>query len=874
MPAIPSNELNQRLSMLWFYKTYTNVPVQPWQNWQMQPYGPPSFILPPPPEYIAPFPDPDYWPVGTVTAPFPSWLTFWNSAVPIFPVVYPPVQPYFPVLNPGLNKSFEELCCVGFNPEKGELEAVITIKLESGYGGGLCTAGTFEYVGFWLIEQSLTQNPPQPLSPNWGNDPATNYPGRFRKYIGTAKVNVFDIIRDINGTETPEKGYLRYTVKLPITPEMSEFILGCSDPGPGSRLPRMHAVLAWQQDVTDANYNGQGVYWGDVMESDIQFTKKSYDRANVTFRPRKSNEPQSFPVHAILMKTGKILMMGGSSNIAYKIDDKDECLQIKTVIENSIAIYDPKTDTLIQGSPPPDSGMQNLNQEIEYENECEGVITPVIENNYHYFGNVQLTDVFCGGHSNLEDGKVLVVSGTEFYANKGGHGPHEHHFPGLKTTLLYDPDTNSWEKVEDLSNGRWYPTTLMLGNGKVVAFAGHTSFLDYSLISYDGADAIRHENTDTDIYNPETKNWINTFNTMMSVSKNPISGPDYYPRTFLMPDGTIFFATKIGTLPNPPDVTRDDVDANYSWDPNSTTNPWIQINSEPNSIGVRIDQTAVMLPLLPPYNNDDVSVMIIKDSNSFIIRPLSSNTLWVNSGRAVAKKRINGNSVILPTGNIMVLGGVENDSPNLDSKGVRQTEIYDLRTNSWGRGADIYNTRNYHSGAILMPDARILIYGSNFNGGQGSFGNPNQDLSFEIYSPDYLSRGPRPEYMIDREEFEYGSTVKMKLEGKWKLKNIRRDRIGLMKLGSVTHSFNFDQRYVGIKIVGDVNIPYVQPTTLDLNLSEFDLEIPNNENLLPPGYYMLFIVSALSDIQGLPGFPRLGVPSEAQIIHIKKKCEC
>lgn len=862
MPAIPANELNQRLSMLWFYKTYTNVPVQPWQNWQMQSYGPPSFILPPPPEYIAPFPDPDYWPVGTVTAPFPSWLTFWNSAVPVFPVVYPPVQPYFPVLNPGLNKSFEELCCVGFNPEKGELEAVITIKLESGYGGGLCTAGTFEYVGFWLIEQSLTQNPPQPLSPNWGNDPATNYPGHFRKYIGTAKVNVFDIIRDINETETPEKGYLRYTVKLPITPELSEFILGCSDSGPGSRLPRMHAVLAWQQDVTDANYNGQGIYWGVVMESDIQFTKKSYDRANVNFRPRKYNEPQSFPVHAILMKTGKILMMGGSSNIVYDINDEIDCNLIKDIIANSISIYDPKTDTLVQGPPPPESGMQNqLNK-----TEC---IDPPPQDTYEYFGSVSLTDVFCSGHSNLANGNVLVVSGTEFYANQGGHGPHEHHFPGLKTTLLYNPDTNSWEKVEDLRYGRWYPTTQILGNGKFLALAGHTSSRDSTLIEYQGNDSIRHENTDTDIYNPETKNWINQFNDMMSVSDNPITHPDYYPRTFLMPDGTVFFATEIGTLPV---QNRVPVNANYSWDP--STNTWIQINTPFNTKSVNISETAVMLPLLPPYNNDDVAVMIIKGPDSFTIKPLSSNKLWVNSGRAVAKPRINGNSVILPNGNIMVLGGVESTNPNTDANGVRQTEIYDLRSNSWGRGSDIYNTRNYHSGAILMPDARVLIYGSNFNGGQGSFSNPNQDLSFEIYSPDYLSRGPRPEYMIDREEFEYGSKIKMKLKGDWKLKNIRRDRIGLIKLGSVTHSFNFDQRYVGVKIEGDVDIPYVQPTTLNLNLSEFNLEIPDNENLLPPGYYMLFIVSALSDIQGLPGFPRLGVPSEAQIIHINKKCEC
>ncbi|MCX6148849.1 MAG: DUF1929 domain-containing protein [Candidatus Kapabacteria bacterium] len=109
----------------------------------------------------------------------------------------------------------------------------------------------------------------------------------------------------------------------------------------------------------------------------------------------------------------------------------------------------------------------------------------------------------------------------------------------------------------------------------------------------------------------------------------------------------------------------------------------------------------------------------------------------------------------------------------------------------------------------------------------------------------------------------------IKLASGWKIKNLRRDRIGLIRLGSVTHAFNFDQRYVGLKILGDVDTPYIENSNLDFEKEEFDIIIPSNPNLLPPGYYMLFLVSALSlDPEDLR-YPLIGCPSNAQIIQIK-----
>src|SRR2546429_570492 len=55
-----------------------------------------------------------------------------------------------PILKIISNTAYEELKCVGFCPESDFLEAIIYIKRETGYDGGLCTHGSKEYVRFYL----------------------------------------------------------------------------------------------------------------------------------------------------------------------------------------------------------------------------------------------------------------------------------------------------------------------------------------------------------------------------------------------------------------------------------------------------------------------------------------------------------------------------------------------------------------------------------------------------------------------------------------------------------------------------------------------------------------------------------------------------
>lgn len=46
--------------------------------------------------------------------------------------------------------TWEELECVGYNPELSTVEAIVNIKQDSGYSGSLCSTGSPEYVRFFI----------------------------------------------------------------------------------------------------------------------------------------------------------------------------------------------------------------------------------------------------------------------------------------------------------------------------------------------------------------------------------------------------------------------------------------------------------------------------------------------------------------------------------------------------------------------------------------------------------------------------------------------------------------------------------------------------------------------------------------------------
>ncbi len=146
---------------------------------------------------------------------------------------------YKPVKKIANNTTYEELTCVGFNPDLQIVEATIAIKRPLGYAGNLCYAGSNEFVRFFVDYGS-----------GWVDE-------------GVVSVNVHDI-PDENDCLQQKNKPLTYVVTLQIDPEKYK----CSHPF----LPKVHAVLSWNV-LPPVTVNIPPV-WGNAMECNIQINPR------------------------------------------------------------------------------------------------------------------------------------------------------------------------------------------------------------------------------------------------------------------------------------------------------------------------------------------------------------------------------------------------------------------------------------------------------------------------------------------------------------------------------------------------------------------------------------------------------------------------
>src|SRR5262245_8089079 len=71
-------------------------------------------------------------------------------------------------------------------------------------------------------------------------------------------------------------------------------------------------------------------------------------------------------------------------------------------------------------------------------------------------------DIFCSGHTHLADGRLYVAGGNQAGCD----------YKGLIDTNIFDPVLKTWSAQGNMANGRWYPTTMTLGDGRVLIFSG------------------------------------------------------------------------------------------------------------------------------------------------------------------------------------------------------------------------------------------------------------------------------------------------------------------------------------------------------------------------------------------------------------------
>jgi len=446
------------------------------------------------------------------------------------------------------------------------------------------------------------------------------------------------------------------------------------------------------------------------------------------------------PIHAALLRTGRILFVSGSGNDPANVDN------------------------------PPGTAVWNVSNGT-----FSTPVNPVDDDR----GNIPI-DLFCGGHSFLPDGRLMFASGTLQYDP----------FYGLPAYFIFDPITEQWAFQDVMAAGRWYPTLVTLGDGRILAVSGleETGLL-------------------------ETYPSIYSAGTGFSYFSNPTSELPMYAHLFLLSSGKIFFSGAC--------FARTGVSPRILTLPGNLTQ---SITETPAVSGLQnadyVEQAASVL--LPPAQ--DQKVMIIGGGNGFsgqatnrvnIVDLTASNPTYT-AAASLNYARMHHNAVLLPDRTVFVCNGSAMGEDG--SKATRTPEIYNPATNTWTTGATAnVNNRLYHSLALLLPDGRVATAGGNPDRG-------DEELRLEIYSPWYMSQS-RPVINSAPQQVNYNVQFQIQTP---QAANIK--WVSLIRPMATTHGLDTEQRLV------NVTINSVSGTTLNVTLT-------NNKNLTPPGYYMLFITN-------------------------------
>lgn len=389
--------------------------------------------------------------------------------------------------------------------------------------------------------------------------------------------------------------------------------------------------------------------------------------------------------------------------------------------------------------------------------------------------------LFCAGHAFLPDGRLLI---------SGGHISNDH---GLPAATIYDWRTRSFSSGPPMSRGRWYPTVTALPNGEMVTVAGA-------------------DENGLNVPIPEVWTTGDAWRPLNSASQVVA----YYPRMFVAPNGKLFMA-------GPSQTTR--------WLTTSGGGSWSAPG--PPMLRYRDYGGAVM------YSPGKILVMGGGGSDSNSAPNATAEVIDLNKAspawrqvQSMQYARRHLNATLLPTGEVLVTGGTSASGFNNVAGGVHAAEVWNPETEKWTTLASNQVTRVYHSTSLLLLDGRVLHSGS----GEGA-GGPNQE-NYEIFSPPYLFKGAQPTIASAPATVGYGQQFSVGTPNGTDIA-----KVTLIRLGSVTHAFDANQRFLSL--------------SFSASSGSLSVTAPSNGNLAPPGHYMLFIVNAD------------GVPSVARVVRIQ-----
>ncbi|MFH8488693.1 radical copper oxidase GlxA [Streptomyces longisporoflavus] len=386
-------------------------------------------------------------------------------------------------------------------------------------------------------------------------------------------------------------------------------------------------------------------------------------------------------------------------------------------------------------------------------------------------------------------------------------------FQGIRAAYEFDPKAEKYVPVEPMEKARWYPTLVGLDDGKVLAVSGLD---DVGMI----------DPGDNEIYDPKTKKWTD----------GPKRYFPTYPALFLTKGGKLFYpASNAGY--GPADKGRDP----GLWD--LKTNKFQKI---PGLVDLDQTETSASV-LLPPAQ--DQKVMILggggvgeseKATPRTAVVDLKEDSPAFRTGPDLPQGTRYLNSVILPDDSVFTSNGSK-DYRGRGGSNILKAQFYDPKSNSFRAAADPVVGRNYHSEALLLPDGRVVTFGSDplYDDRQNTkLGHFEQRM--EVFTPPTLHKAGqnRPVLGEGPEELAADGRATFRTEHPGKIASAR-----LMRPSAVTHTTDVEQRSIALGVTK--------------GKGEVTVDVPRQDTaLVPPGWYMLFVTD------------RDGASSEAKWIHV------
>ena len=400
------------------------------------------------------------------------------------------------------------------------------------------------------------------------------------------------------------------------------------------------------------------------------------------------------------------------------------------------------------------------------------------------------TNLFCSAQNLLANGKLLITGGDERPNGPGGSG--------IRDSAIYDPASDKMSSGGQMSQDRWYPSLTTMTDGRMLVHGGRISKTEAA--------------TTPEIYNPSTNTFTQLTGAKSDEVYNIANKGWYYPRTFINASGkAVFF--------------KGNNDGLYELNVNANNKTGSLTKKASTSGGdFRFYYPAVQL--------EPGKVLAFKDKKK--VQIIDTNKFTVENVSSIPNTRIWSDATLLADGKVVVTGGAT--KRQVEETAVLAVDIFDPKSKTWSVGASATNSRLYHSTAVLMPNAAVLVAG-------GGPPGPIKHKNAEVYYPPYLFNSDgewatRP--VINDAPLVITHKKKVKVQYSH---NRKITRVTMIKLGSNTHSYDMGQLFKEVEF-------RVSGTTISI------LSGSRRKDEMTPGYYMIFLIDDL------------GVPSEARITNL------